>query len=51
MVGYFARINKKKKSMPASSAAINVCFLAVIDSKPNLNAENECFLETKKNLL
>ena len=33
------------KSMPTSSAAINVRFLGVIDPKPNLNVENECFLE------
>ena len=31
--------------MPTSSAAINVRFLGVIDPKPNLNGENECFLE------
>ena len=31
--------------MPTSSAAINIYFLGVIDPKPNLNGENECFLD------
>ena len=33
------------KSMPTSSAAIDVRFLGVIDPKPNLNGKNEYFLE------
>ena len=52
-VGYFARIDKKRnflKSMPTSSAAVNVCFVGVIDLKPNLIGENKCFPEKKSSL-
>ena len=36
--------------MPSSSAAINACFLGVIDPKPNCDGENECVLEKLINL-